>query len=290
MLALLLGACGGGGIGAGLGQPACKESTDYEWDWSPIRFVVAAEDDGSFRVDTGWEQFPVISGSWGEESLAYEENAEPAEDSWIKSSRAVGTLEVMDGGNYRTEYEQTVVDVNDEPYSFTVQTARTGCVQTDRLQYDFGTQVDQTATYDAEGADVEGTEVSKDGFSLTEERYDKDGAYTEDATITWPEAGEDQVLHVEGDWTVGYFVDEYTGSTPDFTYEGVDENSPDGSEHTVYTGTRNDGYWWKYDHGFDYDGNGSGTYENSEGVECDLTYVEWERICDCNDGNDGPCG
>ena len=285
MLLLLLGACVFGGMGAGLGQPTCKESNDYEWDWSPVRFVIAADDGGSFDLSTGWDDFPRITGSWGEQSLAYEEHPEPSDDHWIKSYDAVGTLEVMDGGDYRAEIERTLVDVHDEETNATVQDARTGCVDATRIVYDDEPQIDQTATFDADGYDTEGFVVWTDALRQFKERYGADGSYTEDSNYS--DAETEETTHTEGSWTNGHDIKEYSGTTTDYAYDGSIESFLDGSVHQLVTAHQDDGYWWKYDRTLDYDGNGSGTFTSPKS-DCALTYVEWDVTCDCVEGT-GPC-
>ncbi len=287
MLVLLLGGClFGGGMGAGLGQPACEVSTDHEWKWSPVRFVIAADNDGTFEVGTGWDNYPVISGSWGEESLAYEEHAQPGTGSSIESLDEVGTLEVLQGGDYRQDVTQTIVDVHDVETTVDYQVARTGCVESMRVIGD-DYQYDQTSKFYVDRYRTVGMILWTDGTSTYEETVHEDGAWSGDSTFVGVDLEETQ--HREGDWTADHFVTDFDGDGDGFTYDGTREDFLDGSSHLVYTGHFEDGYWWKYDETVDYDGNGSGTYTNSNDTECELTYVENELSCDCNGDEEGPC-
>ena len=288
MLFLLFAGCGVvGGMGAGLGQPSCEASTDYEWDWSPVRFVIAADGDGTFEVGTGWKDFPVISGSWGEESSAYEEHAQPGTGSYYASIDTVGTLELMRGGDYRYDVTVTSVDVHDVEWSAEVQLARTGCIEGLReIGDDY--QVDRTAEFGEDGYETSNFQIGTDGTIATyEESFGMDGAYSAD--ITFVDAAGGEVQDVEGDWTTNHYLIDYAGHGEKHTYEGTSEKFLDGSYLWTYTGHFDgDDYWWHYDLSLDYDESGSGTYTNSEDIECELTYVEGDMSCDCNQG-DGPC-
>jgi hypothetical protein len=217
-------------MGAGLGQPSCEASTDYEWDWSPVRFVIAADKDGSFDVGTGWDDFPVITGSWSEGSSAYREHAQPGAGSYYASLDTVGTLDLMQGGDFRYDVTVTSVDVHDVRTSVEAQVARTGCIEGLReIGDDY--QLDRTAEYSEDGYETSNFQVSPDGTTATyDESFGKDGAYAAD--IWFIALDGEEVQAIEGDWTTNHYTNDFHGNGDGYTYEGNDETFMDGTGPT----------------------------------------------------------
>jgi hypothetical protein len=271
---LALGGCGGNG------PAACKISDALDWSDDPVRWAREADGDGNFAVQTGWAVQTTMQGNWNAEAHAYRVEATYDNDSYLESSVTEGFLEVLSGGDYRMDVEVETEDENGERWSFDLQSARVGCVESHVSEHDDGRISLSEVSLGVGEYGYTSNVVTADG-----------GAYTQQGTIfqdgTAEEEGEFVTLDEQGtfeeesDWIEFEGRRQTWGEADDYEYDQVVEWEVDGTNHYEIAVDDDDYGQYEWDYTIDYDGNGGGTLTYDDGTECEVTFDEWVRSIDC---------
>lgn len=281
---LLLAGCGDGFYVTYVDGESCE--VDFlDWSGGLTFHLLQGTGDGSFSYDPAGDMRTSIEGEYSLESGVFYWNEGFASEHWRTKVAVDGYGFADTNGDLDIAFDLETTDILGDDYSREVRYERVGCDVYQRDTYASGDVVWMSGEYTSDG--LEYTTEMPSGILI-------DGVETASGiteSYDYSESGYSYAETAESDrdgYTMTAWESSQTGSEG-YDTSGTSESFLDGSTWHEYETEYRDGTVYNWSYGYDYEGDGDGSVTTSDGLDCDLTFENFECTYDCGGGSTGEC-